>query len=119
VQPDARFSRDGSDVHAELHVTMAQAALGSTVVFETLDGDESLPVPAGTQSGRLIKLRGQGVPHVRGRGRGDLFVHLIVDTPTELTKAQEQLLRQLAAERSEEISPPDEGLMARLRSAFG
>jgi molecular chaperone DnaJ len=119
VRPDTRFSRDGSDVHADLHVTMAQAALGSTVDFETLEGDESLPIPAGTQGGRILKLRGQGVPHVRGRGRGDLFVHLIVDTPTELTKAQEQLLRQLAAERSEEISPPDEGLMARLRSAFG
>jgi molecular chaperone DnaJ len=119
VRPDARFVRDGSDVHADLHVTMTQAALGSTVVFETLDGDESLPVPAGTQGGRLIKLRGRGVPHVRGRGRGDLLIHVVVDTPTDLTKGQEELLRQLAAERSEEISPPDEGLMARLRSAFG
>jgi molecular chaperone DnaJ len=119
VRPDELFVRDGSDVHADLHVTMTQAALGSTVVFQTLDGDESLPIPAGTQAGRLIKLRGQGVPHVRGRGRGDLLIHLVVDTPTGLNKAQEELLRQLAAERSEEISPPDEGLMARLRSAFG
>jgi len=119
VTPDPRFARDGSDIHAELHVSMTQAALGYTVAFETLDGQESLPVPAGTQAGHLIKLRGRGVPHVRGRGRGDLLVHVIVDTPTGLTKAQEELLRQLAAERSEEISPPDEGLMARLRSAFG
>ena len=119
VRPDARFSRDGTDVHADLHVSMTQAALGSTVVFETLDGEESLPVPAGTQGGRLIKLRGRGVPHVRGRGRGDLLIHVVVDTPTGLSKTQEELLRNLAAERSEEISPPDEGLMARLRSAFG
>lgn len=119
VRPDSRFSRDGSDLHADLHVSMAQAALGSTVVFETLDGDESLPIPAGTQGGRLIKLRGRGVPHVRGRGRGDLHIHVVVDTPTGLSKTQEELLRSLAAERSEEISPPDEGLMARLRSAFG
>jgi molecular chaperone DnaJ len=119
VQPDPHFIRDGSDLHGDLHVSMTQAALGTTVVFATLDGDESLPVGAGTQAGHLIKLRGRGVPHVRGRGRGDLYVHLVVDTPTELTKAQEELLRQLAVERSEEISPPDEGLMARLRSAFG
>jgi molecular chaperone DnaJ len=119
VRPDERFRRDGTDVHADLHVSMTQAALGSTVVCETLDGDESLPIPAGTHSGRLIKLRARGVPHVRGRGRGDLLVHVVVDTPTELSKTQEELLRRLAAERSEEISPPDEGLMARLRSAFG
>jgi len=119
VRPDPRFVRDGNDLHADLHVTMTQAALGSTVVFETLDGDESLPIPAGTQAGRLIKLRGRGVPHVRGRGRGDLLVHVVVETPTDLSKAQEDLLRQLAVERSEEIAPPDEGLMARLRSAFG
>jgi molecular chaperone DnaJ len=119
VTPDPRFARDGSDIHAELHVSMAQAALGYTAVFETLDGEESLPISPGTQGGHVIKLRGRGVPHVRGRGRGDLLVHLIVDTPTALSKAQEELLRQFAAERSEEISPPDEGLMARLRSAFG
>jgi molecular chaperone DnaJ len=119
VQADPRFARDGNDIHAELHVSMTQAALGNTVAFETLDGEESLPVPPGTQGGHLIKLRGRGVPHVRGRGRGDLFVHVVVDTPTGLSKTQEDLLRQLAVERAEEISPPDEGLMARIRSAFG
>jgi molecular chaperone DnaJ len=119
VHPDAVFTREGTDVHGDLHVSMTQAALGSTVVFETLDGDESLPIPPGTQGGRVMKLKGRGVPHVRGRGRGDLLVHVVVDTPTGLSKVQEELLRNLAAERSEEISPPDEGLMARLRSAFG
>jgi molecular chaperone DnaJ len=98
---------------------MTQAALGSTIAFETLDGEEPLPIPPGTQGGHLIKLRGRGVPHVRGRGRGDLLVHVVVETPTRLSKAQEELLRRLAVERSEEIAPPDEGLMARLRSAFG
>lgn len=119
VRPDDRFVRQGSDVHADLHVSMTQAALGSTLVFETLDGDEPLPVPAGTQTGHVIKLRGRGVPHVRGRGRGDLLVQVVVDTPTGLSKTQEELLRRLAAERDEAIAPPDEGLMARLRSAFG
>jgi molecular chaperone DnaJ len=119
VQPDPRFARQGSDLHAELHVSVAQAALGTTIVFETLDGEESLPIAAGTQTGHVVKLRGRGVPHVRGRGRGDMLVQVVVDTPTGLNKTQEELLRRLAAERGEDISPPDEGLMARLRSAFG
>ena len=59
------------------------------------------------------------MPHVRGRGRGDLFVRTVVDTPTRLTKPEEDLLRQFAATRGEDVGPPDEGLMARLRAAFG
>lgn len=119
VQPDERFVRDGNDLHAELHVTMAQAALGATIEFETLDGTETLAVAPATQGGQQLRLRGRGVPHVRGRGRGDLFVRLVVDTPTGMSKAEEELLRQFAAARGEEVGPPDEGLMARLRSAFG
>jgi molecular chaperone DnaJ len=118
VQPDERFVREGSDLHAELHLTLAQAALGTSPEFETLDGTEVLSVAPGTQGGHLVRLRGRGVPHVRGRGRGDLHVHIVVDTPTRLTKAQEELLRRFAAERGDVVNPPDEGLRARLRSAF-
>ena len=119
VAPDDDFIRVGDDVHADLHVSIAQAALGATLAFETLDGAETLAVHPGTQTGHLIRLRARGVPHVRGRGRGDLVVQVVVDTPTSLTKAQQELLRQLAAESGEEVGPPDEGLMSRLRSAFG
>jgi molecular chaperone DnaJ len=79
---------------------------------------EELTIPAGTQSGREFRLRNRGVPHLQGRGRGDLIVTVIVDTPTELGKEQEELLRQLAAARGEEVSPPETGLMSKLRSAF-
>ena len=119
VQADDRFVRDGNDLHAEVHLSMAQAALGTTVEFETLDGTETLAVAPGTQGGHQLRLRGRGVPHVRGRGRGDLFVRLVMDTPTGLSKAEEDILRQFAAARGEAVGPPDEGLMARLRSAFG
>jgi molecular chaperone DnaJ len=119
VLPDDRFERDGTDLRTVVHVSVAQAALGATLQFETLDGGETLAVAPGTQTGHQVRLRGRGVPHVRGRGRGDLFVRMVVDTPTRLTKAEEDLLRQLAAARGEEVGPPDEGLMARLRSAFG
>ncbi|MHB8680520.1 MAG: molecular chaperone DnaJ [Acidimicrobiales bacterium] len=119
VRDDPRFTRRGEDLDAELHISMAQAALGATPVFETLEGPETLAIAPGTQTGHVIRLRGRGVPHVRGRGRGDLFVHVVVDTPTGLTKTQEELLRQLAAERGEDLAVQDEGFISRLRSAFG
>jgi molecular chaperone DnaJ len=119
VRPDDVFVRSGDELHADLHVSIAQAALGATPAFETLDGAETLAVPPGTQTGHLIRMRGRGVPHVRGRGRGDLVVQVVVDTPTQLSKVQEDLLRQFAAESGEEVGPPDEGLLSRLRSAFG
>ena len=95
-----------------------QATLGAHLTFETLDGAEDLVVPAGTQTGRVFRLRGRGVPHVEGRGRGDLLVQVVVDTPTDLSPEQEELLRQLAAERGEEVAPPTKGFFSRIRSAF-
>ena len=75
-------------------------------------------VPAGTQTGRVFRLRGRGVPHVQGRGRGDLLVQVLVDTPTGVDKAQEDLLRQLAGERGEDVAPSDTRRFSRIRSAF-
>ncbi len=66
-----------------------------------------------------MRLRGHGVPHVRGRGRGDLHVRLVVDTPTTLSKEQEQLLRELAHLREEPVAAPDGGLFSRIRSSLG
>jgi molecular chaperone DnaJ len=119
VYEDERFVRTADDLHAQLHVSMIQAALGTTMAFSTLDGDETVSIPAGTNTGHVIRLRGRGVPHMRGRGRGDLLVEVVVDTPTGLTKAQQEMLRRIAAERGEQVAPPDEGLMTRLRSALG
>jgi molecular chaperone DnaJ len=118
VRPDARFQRDGVDLHHELHVAMSQAALGTTLSVETLDGAEEITLPAATPPGREIRLRGRGVPQVQGRGRGDFIITVVVDVPTELTKEQEELLRQFAAERGEEVAPPDSGLFSKIRHAF-
>ena len=79
---------------------------------------EELAIPGGTQSGREIRLRGRGVPHLQARGRGDLIVTVVVDTPTDLTKEQEELLRRLAEPRGEEVAPPEAGFMSKLRGAF-
>ena len=103
---------------AVVHVAMTQAALGVTVPFESLDGHEDLAIPAGTRSGREIRLRGRGVPHLQGRGRGDLIVTVVVDTPEGLTKEQDELLRRLAELRGEPVAAPEGGLMSKLRGAF-
>ena len=118
VRGNDRFVRHGYDLAHELHLSVAQAALGAHLPFETLDGDEDLVVPRGTQTGRIFRLRGRGVPHLEGRGRGDLLVQVVVDTPTELTDEQEDALRMFAELRGDEVGPPDSGLLSKIRSAF-
>ncbi|HET7489213.1 MAG TPA: molecular chaperone DnaJ [Acidimicrobiales bacterium] len=118
VRPDARFTRQGNDLVHELHVSMTQAALGAHLPLSTLDGEQEIAVPHGTQTGKVIRLRGHGVPDVNGRGRGDLHVRIVVDTPTSLSHADEKLLRDLAAARGEHVDPPDSGLFSKIRSAF-
>jgi len=105
-------------------VSIAQAALGAIVNVDTFDGPRDLDVRRGTQSGDSITLRGLGVTHLRGTGRGDVVVHAMVQTPTKLDAAQEELLRQLAAARGEErpegrVANPAEGsIFGKLRDAF-
>jgi molecular chaperone DnaJ len=118
VEADGRFERSGDDLHTTLHVGMAQAALGTAVDVETLEEPRQVAVAAGTQTGTVVRFRGLGVPHLRGRGRGDLYVHLAVDTPTDLTARQRELLAELAAERGEEVHGHD-GVLSRIRSALG
>ncbi len=118
VQPHDRFTRDGVDLHVDVPVSIAQAALGTTVVLETLDGPEDVVIPRGTQPGTTFRLRGLGVPHLERRTRGDLLVHVSVQVPEDLDEAQESLLRQLAAGRGEDVAPPGEGLFSKIRSAF-
>jgi molecular chaperone DnaJ len=89
---------------------------------DTLQGTHTVTVKAGTQHGHVERIKGEGVPHLRGRGRGDLFVHVLVETPSALTEAEEDLLRQFALARGENVSPPGgggDGVFSRLRSAFG
>lgn len=118
VRQHDRFARDGWDLVCEQPVSFAQAALGVHLAFETLDGAEDLVIPAGTQSGRVFRLRGRGVPHVNDRGRGDLLVQVRVETPTKVSKREEELLRELASIRGEEVASADHSLFGRIKSAF-
>ncbi|MEQ8842536.1 MAG: molecular chaperone DnaJ [Acidimicrobiales bacterium] len=118
VRPHPTFRREGDDLVHELYVPFTQATLGAHIEYETLDGPEDLMVPRGTESGTTFRLRGRGVPHVRGRGRGDLRVNVVVDVPDDLDDEQEALLRQLAELRGEEIAEPDQSIFSRIKSAF-
>jgi len=119
VAAHPRFERSGTDLVTTVHVSMAQAALGAEIDVETLDGTETITVPPGTQTGKVVRLRGRGVPEVRGRNRGDLHVQVFVDTPGGLTKEQERLLREFAAQRGEELASEEPGIISRVRSSFG
>jgi molecular chaperone DnaJ len=119
VAPDPRFEREGDDVWVTVPIAFSQAVLGATVGVETLDGEEQVEVAPGTTSGQVLRMRNKGIPHVRGRGRGELRLRFSVDTPTDLTKEQEELLRRFASERGEEVAPPSEGFLSKIRSAFG
>jgi len=118
------FQRRGDDLHATIEVPMTAAALGASLAMDTFDGPRDLEVRRGTQSGDSITLRGLGVTHLRGTGRGDVIVHAMVQTPTKLDAAQEELLRQLATARGEErpqgrVANPAEGsIFGKLRDAF-
>ncbi len=120
VQPDEVFERSDTDLHAAVHIPMTMAALGGSIGFDTLDDRRELAIAAGTQSGTVIQLKALGVPKLRGRGRGDLFVHVEVDTPTGLDDRQRELLTTLASARGEELgdAPHGEGIFSKLRSAL-
>jgi molecular chaperone DnaJ len=98
-------------------VTFAQAALGAEVEVKTLHGSESLKVPAGTQTGTVFRVRGQGMPVLGGRGKGDMFVSVSVITPTSLSREQRKLLEQLAKIETEDLQ--DKRLVDKVRDIFG
>ena len=97
VQPDPRFVRDGDDLLVEVPITIAEAVLGTTVQVPTLDGSEALDVRPGTQPMSERVLPQRGVPNVRGRGRGDLVVRLVVQVPKKLDGEAKELMEKLAA----------------------
>jgi len=122
-RPHPIFERQGDDLHCTVTIPMVSAALGATLSVETLDGARDLDIRPGTQSGQVIPLYGLGVRHLNESGRGDLIIHVTVETPAKLDEEQEALLRQLATLRGEEappgkFAPGQQGFFSRLRDAF-
>jgi molecular chaperone DnaJ len=119
VQPHRYFRRQGNDLLVELPINIAQAALGEELEIESLDGPVQIKIPAGTQSGRTIRIRGKGVPYLRDHGRGDLQVRLTVFTPTDLTATQRDLLQKLAATFEDGVGPQEnKGFFEKVKDAF-
>jgi molecular chaperone DnaJ len=112
-----QFERQGANLYEAVPLTFAQAALGADIMVKTLDGEEKLKVPMGTQTGTVFRLRGKGMPALCGRGRGDLFVSATVITPTTLTREQRRLLEQLAEVESKDLE--SKGLVDKVRDIFG
>ena len=111
------FERQGANLYSSVPISFTQAALGAEINVATLDEDQELKIPAGTQTGTVFRLKEQGMPILGGRGKGDLFVAVTVVTPKTLTKDQRQLLEQLA--EIEDIEFKDESFMDKVRNIFG
>jgi molecular chaperone DnaJ len=112
------FERDGDDLHCIMPITFPQAALGTELDIETLDGTATIKIPEGTQNGREFKLRNRGVPHLNENGKGDLIVEVRVATPTKLNKAQKELIRQLSETMLVENTPTSRSLFAKMKDIF-
>jgi molecular chaperone DnaJ len=112
------FERDGPDIHCEVPIQFVQAALGAEVDVPTVEGKVKLQIPPGTQSGKVMRLRGKGLPTLRSSARGDQLVHVFVETPTKLTTRQRELLEAFADESDTEISPVTKGFLEKLRDLF-
>ncbi len=118
VKEHAFFARDGNDLHCILPISFAQAALGTELTVPTLDGEHHLKVPDGTQSGTTFKLKGKGVPVLNGRGKGDLFVEVRVQTPGKLTKREKELLQELDSLRRVDNKPEQRTLFSKVKDIF-
>ena len=112
------FERQEDDLHCTVPVNVAQAALGTELDLLTFDGLQSIKVPEGTQSASRIRLRGLGVPHLQGSGRGDLFVNVEVRTPAKLTREQKKLFEQLRESLPVENEPHEKSILDKVKDYF-
>lgn len=118
VLPHKRYERDGDDLVTELLVPMTVAALGGELELETLEGTETVVIEPGTQTGKVYTIRGEGVPSLQGGRRGNIRAISVAMTPENLTEEEEDLLRQFAALRGDELSDEKPSLLGRIRSAL-
>ncbi len=119
VQPHKFFKRRENDLLLNLDINVAQAVLGADVTVPTVDGEEKLKIPAGTQPGKIFHLKGKGVPHLRRSSRGDQLVIVNVEMPTKLTKEQRELFEKLAATLGTTVKPKEKGFIDWLNEALG
>jgi molecular chaperone DnaJ len=113
------FRRRENDILLDLNINIAQAALGAEVEVPTVDGPTKLKIPAGIQPGKVLRMRGKGVPHLRGNGRGDQMVVVNVEIPKTLTSDQRKLMEQLAESLGSDVRPAERGFLDWLKETLG
>lgn len=119
VREHPLFQREDYEVFCEVPISFTQAALGAKIDVPTLDGKVKMTVPPGTQSGKVFRLRSKGIPHLHSQQRGDQHVRVIVETPTELSAKQRELLEKFAEESGEETHPQSKSFFAKVKELFG
>ena len=118
IREHAVFARDGDDLFCEMPVSFVIAALGGEINVPTLEGKASIKVPAGTQNGTVFKLRGKGMPHLRGSGQGQLLVRAVVEVPTKLTPGQRRKLEEFAESCGDQNAPMTRSFLERAKEFF-
>jgi molecular chaperone DnaJ len=120
VKPHRIFQRDGANIHCRVPIAMAAAALGGQIEVPSIDGGRArLTIPAGSQTGRQFRLKGKGMTVLRSPARGDMYIEVMVETPVNLTKRQQELLREFEqAGETRRTSPESEGFFARVKEFF-
>ena len=119
VRPHPLFERRGNDVWCEMPITFSQAALGAEVVVPTIDGKVSYEIHEGVQPGDVFKLKGKGIPHLSGRGRGDQYVRVTIEVPKNLTDKQKEILQEFDSATGEKNYQKRKGFFDKLKNMFG
>ena len=119
VRESDKFERDGSSVLSAVNVSFAQAALGADLQVDTIDGPVKLTIPEGTQSGTVFRLRGKGIPYLRGSGRGDQYVQITVEVPRNLSQKQKDVLREFDSIAEEKNYTKRKSFFDKLKELFG
>lgn len=113
------FLREGTDVHCTIPITFVQATLGADIEIPTLHGREKFNIPEGTQSNTVFKMRGKGIPYIRGNGKGDQYCKIIIDIPKKLNDKQKELLKEFAAQTSDESHEQSKSFFNKMKDVFG
>jgi molecular chaperone DnaJ len=119
VRPHKYFRRRDNDILLDLNINIAQATLGAEVKVPTVDGNAKLKIPAGTQPGKIIRMRGKGVPHLRNNSRGDQLVIVNVTIPKKLDAEERKLFEELAERMGSDVLPQEKGFLDRLMNVLG
>jgi len=119
IVPHTFFQRDGADLHCRVPISMVAAALGGEITVPTIDGSKTkVAIPEGTQTGRQVRIKAKGMPVLRSRDTGDMYVQLFVETPKNLTRRQRELLEEFDAQSSKDTQPESAGFFAKVKDFF-